>query len=126
MSAAFEYATFAGREAIEMVDAILADPRTDPVIVVLSDHGTDTGFDGRDPFGSDLNERSSNVLAVRTPDHPHLLPAKTTPINVLPRILNAYMHTDLPYHSDTTWAWDRGHSILDAVEVDTTTFQPKQ
>ena len=42
----------------------------------------------------------------------------------MPRILNAYLDTDLPYRPDTTWAWDAGHSILDAVEVDRTTFQP--
>jgi hypothetical protein len=126
VSATFSYATFAGREAIGIVDAILKDEREDPVIVVMSDHGTETGFSGRDPFGSDVNERSSNFLAVRTPGHPDLLPAGTTPINVLPRILNAYLGTNLPYHSDTTWAWDSGHSVLDAVEVDTTTFQPKR
>jgi hypothetical protein len=42
----------------------------------------------------------------------------------MPRILNAYLDTDLPYRTDTTWAWDRGHSILDAVEVDMSTFRP--
>jgi len=126
VSATFSYATYASREAIGIVDAILTDERADPVIVVMSDHGTETGFNGRDPFGSDLNERTSNFLAVRTPGHPHLLPPGTTPINVLPRILNAYIGANLPYHSDTTWAWDAGHSVLDAVEVDMTTFQPKR
>jgi hypothetical protein len=126
VEATFDYATYASRQALELVDAILANESSDPVIVIFSDHGTDTGFDGRDPFGSDLNERSSNFLAVRTPRHPHLLPAGTTPINVLPRILNAYLDTALPYHSDTTWAWDPGHSILDAVEVDRSTFRPKR
>jgi len=126
VSATFSYATFASREAVGMVDAILDDERDDPVIVVMSDHGTETGFSGRDPFGSDVNERSSNFLAIRTPGHPKLLPPGTTPINVLPRILNAYLDAELPYHSDTTWAWDAGHPVLDAVEVDLTTFQPKR
>jgi hypothetical protein len=126
LKATFEYASFVGHEAVEIVDTILRQRGDDAVIVVFSDHGTGTGFDSGDPFGSDINERSSNILAVRTPGHPNLLPAGTTPINVLPRILNAYLGTDLPYRPDTTWAWDAGHSILDAVQVDTTTFQPKR
>jgi hypothetical protein len=126
VKATFEYTSFAGHEAIEIVDTILREQGDDAVVVVFSDHGTGTGFDSGDPFGSDIDERSSNILAVRTPGHPNLLPAGTTPINVLPRILNAYLDTDLPYHPDTTWAWEAGHSVLDAVEVDTTTFQPKR
>jgi hypothetical protein len=119
LEATFEYTTFAGHEALEVVDTILANEGDDAVIVVFSDHGTGTGFD------SDLDERSSNILAVRTPGHPGLLPPGTTPINVMPRILNAYLDTDLPCLSDTSWSWEAGHSILDEVEVDTTTFQPK-
>ena len=52
VAATFDYATYASREAIGIVDAILTDEREDPVIVVMSDHGTETGFSGRDPFGS--------------------------------------------------------------------------
>jgi hypothetical protein len=124
VEAEFDYAVWAGRRATEIVDAVLANQSADTVIVVLSDHGTDTGFDGRDPFASDLDERSSNFLAVRTPGHPGLLPPGTTPINVLPRILNAYLGTELPLHADTTWAWNAGGSVLDAVEVDLGSFTP--
>jgi hypothetical protein len=124
VNATFAYTESAGRKATELIDVILSSASRETVIVVVSDHGTDTLFSGRDPLASDLNERSSNCLAVRTPSYPALLPSGTTPINVLPRILNAYLGTDLPLHSDTTWAWAAGHSILDAVQIDMATFRP--
>ena len=77
--ATFDYARFAATRATELVDAILANVSRDTVVVVMSDHGTDTQFSVDNPFASDLNERSSNFLAVRTPGHPDLLPPGTTP-----------------------------------------------
>ena len=124
VNATFAYTEFAADRATELIDSILSSASHETVIAVLSDHGPDTLFSGRDPFSSDLDERSSNFLAVRTPGHPDLLPKGTTPINVLPRILNAYLGTDLALHSDTTWAWEAGHSVLDAVQIDMTTFRP--
>jgi hypothetical protein len=124
VTATFEYATFVADRAKQAVDQILANATRETVLVVMSDHGTDTLFNAKDPLASDLNERSSNFLAVRTPDHPKLLPPGTTPINVLPRILNAYVGSNLPYQSDTTWAWKAGQSILEAVQVDLGTMEP--
>jgi hypothetical protein len=37
---------------------------------------------------------------------------------LIPKPLGA----DLAYHSDTTWAYEAGHSVLDVVEVDLNTF----
>jgi hypothetical protein len=95
---------------------------------VLSDHGSGIGFDVHDTLHSDLEERTSNLLAVRAPGRPDVLPAGTTPVNVLPRLFNAYFGTQLPLQPDTTWAW-RGDSVLDLVEIrkDPTTgsWQPR-
>jgi hypothetical protein len=116
----FDYAQFAADRTNVLLDQMLAAPQRDSVVVVFSDHGTDVGFDAFNPMGSDLNERTSVVLvlAVRSPGHPGLLPAGTTPIGVLPRILNTYLGTSLPIRSDTSWAWPRDGSLLAAVPID--------
>ena len=95
LAQAFGYATFIGSRTVELVDQIVAsDP--DAVIVVFSDHGTETQFNAGDPLGTNFDERSSNFLAARTPGQPALLPAGTTPINVLTGVLNGYFGTATP------------------------------
>jgi hypothetical protein len=118
----FGYVEFVNERTLSLVDQLV---ERDPVgvIIILSDHGSDTAFDARDPLGSDLNERSSNVFASRTPGRSGLFPDGTTPINVFPRLLNAYLGTSLPIQQDTTWTWRPGSSILDAVPIDLKALQ---
>ena len=118
----FAYVEFVNEQTLSLVDQLVErDPAG--VIIIVSDHGSDTAFDARDPLGSDLDERSSNLLASRTPGRARLFPAGTTPINVLPRLLNAYLGTSLPVQQDTTWTWRPGGSILDAVPIDLKALQ---
>ena len=118
----FDYAEFVAHRTEQMLDEVLASATRESVIFIFSDHGTDIDFDASDPLASDLDERTSIILAVRTPGHPDLLPAGTTPIGVLPRILNAYLGTSLPIRSDTIWGWPRNGSLLDAVPIDPETI----
>ena len=118
IDATFSYADFVADPTIELVDRITASTKREAVVVVFSDHGTDIHFNAADPLNSDLNERSSVVLAIRSPGRGDLLPAGTTPIGVLPRVLNAYLGTSLPLRSDTLWGWPRDGSLLDAVPLD--------
>jgi hypothetical protein len=98
------------------IDRILAGADTPPVIIVFSDHGPGTGFDPSKPLESDLVERSSNILAVYSPGHPGLFASPTTPVNILPRVFNAYLGMAVPEQPDTTFAWR--DSRLDTVAVD--------
>lgn len=117
----FDDVLFVNERTLSLVDRLI-DRSPEAVIIVMSDHGTDTGFNATNPLHSDLNERSSNLLAIRAPGRRGVFPPGTTPINVLPRVLNAYLGTTLPIQSDTTWAWPAGGSVLDAVPVDTLSF----
>jgi hypothetical protein len=114
----FDYALFISTKTLELLDRMLASVQRESVILVFSDHGTETGFDPMNPPASDLNERTSIVLALRSPGHPNLLPPGTTPIGVLPRVLNTYVGTSLPIRADTTWGWPRNGSLLDAIPID--------
>jgi hypothetical protein len=124
IDATFSYADFVADRTIELVDRIVASTKREAVVVVFSDHGTDIRFNAADPLASDLNERSSVVLAIRSPGRSGLLPAGTTPIGVLPRVLNAYLGTSLPIRSDTLWGWPRDGSLLDAVPLDLKALRP--
>jgi hypothetical protein len=124
INATFSYAAFVADRTIELVDRIIASSKRESVIVVFSDHGTDIRFNAADPLGSDLNERSSVVLAIRSPGRTGLLPAGTTPIGVLPRVLNAYLGTSLPLRADTLWGWPRDRSLLDTVPISLKALRP--
>jgi hypothetical protein len=118
----FGFSTYVGARTVALVDGILAGEDEPPVIIILSDHGPGIDFDVQDPLGSDLDDRTSNFLAILSPGQSRLLPPGTTPINVLPRVLNAYLGTSLPLQPDTLWAWRTGSSVLDLVPLDPSTL----
>jgi hypothetical protein len=108
--------TYIAGRTLDAVDRILATSKAPPVIVIFSDHGSGSGFDQARPLESDLVERSSNILAVYSPGHPGLFAAPTTPVNILPRIFDAYLGMTVPEQPDTTYAWRNGR--LDTVLVE--------
>jgi len=121
----FEFSTYVANRTVATVDTILAASPRPPVIVLFSDHGPDISFDSNDPLGSDLDHRTSNLIAVLAPGHPDLLPDDATTVNIFPIVLNAYLGTDLAIQPNTFWAWRTGSSILDFVELDPRTWKAK-
>jgi hypothetical protein len=85
--------------------AVAALVARDPgaVVILMSDHGPQEYFDPVSPSDDELNERSANLFAARTPGHPGLYPDDITLVNVLPILFNAYLGTDLPLQPNRTW-----------------------
>jgi hypothetical protein len=107
---------------IQAIDALIARATRPTTVVVWSDHGTGIGFDDSNPLASDLNERSSSFLAVRSADGAAMFRPGTTPVNVLSQILNQQFAAGLPLQPDSTWAWRERSSLLDLVAVDPRLF----
>jgi hypothetical protein len=78
------------------------------VVIVFSDHGR------RHDLG-DRDEMIRSLFLSYTPGHPGLFPIDTSPINTLPRILNAYAGLDLPLASEDSY-------VLDPLRVPTTGY----
>jgi hypothetical protein len=99
-----EQATYIGDRAIAAIDRIVeADPEA--VVVVFSDHGPGIDYEVSDPFGSGMNERTSNIMAVRSVDGAVTLADDATPINLLPAVFNAYLGESIARLPDETYAW---------------------
>jgi hypothetical protein len=113
--------TWISRATTDLVDTIQGSSGRPPVVVVMSDHGTDIDWDPNHPLDGGIGERSSNILAVTSPGHADVLPAGTTPVNILVRILDAYGLATLPIQPDATWSYRQPSDILDMVRVDPAT-----
>jgi len=80
----------------DTVTAIVERSIRPAVIVVFSDHGS--RYDA-----SDKAEHLRSLLLTRTPGHPGMFPPDSSPINVLPRILNAYVGTGISIASEESY-----------------------
>ena len=121
----FEFSTYIANRTVATVDRILAASARPPVIVLFSDHGPDISFDTHDPLSSDLDQRTSNLIALLAPGRADLVPDDATVVNIFPIVLNAYLGTDLAIQPNRFWAWRTGSSILDYVELDPRTWTAK-
>jgi hypothetical protein len=81
-----------------VIDAIesLSQRPDDPVVIVMSDHGSELNLDWGNGLGSDMRERFGTLFAARTPGRPAILPDDVTPVQVFPYLLNAYLAEDIP------------------------------
>lgn len=67
----------------------------DPVVILMSDHGSEMGLDWGNARASDLRERFSSFFAARTPGHPFLFGQEPTPVQVFPTLLDAYLSEEV-------------------------------
>ena len=78
---------------------VIAKSERPPVIIFFSDHGSRHDFDNRD-------EMLRSFFVSSTPGRPGLFPDDVTPINIIPRLLNAYAGTDLPMATEESYVVD--------------------
>jgi len=90
-------------DRVHSVLASVVEHNPEAVILVMSDHGSASQFDGSD-LNSDLDERFGNLFAARTPGRSGVFTEWETPVNVFPDLLNSYFGLKLPRRSDATWA----------------------
>ena len=95
---------FLDAQVVTLVDDIVAaDPQA--VVVVFSDHGSGAGWSETDPQKADVDLRTANLLAVRSPGHTDIVDDRSTLANLLPRLLRAYAGAGPPDIPETIYAW---------------------
>lgn len=90
---------FVDSQIVAAVDAIQDRAARPPVIVIFSDHGD--RHDLRDRV-----ESLRSLLLASTPGHPNVFPNDATPVNLLARLSNAYLGTDLALASEESFFAD--------------------
>jgi len=98
------YVAYLNGLTLAAVEDILGRSARPPVIIVMSDHGSETEVHYGDPHHPSSEERFLNLFAAYTPGHGDLFPEWATPINVLPILMNTYLGTDHPCSADRTFA----------------------
>jgi uncharacterized protein (DUF1786 family) len=78
------------------VREIQAQSAKPPVIVIFSDHGL-----RNDP--TDRDEMFRSILLAATPGRPGVFPDVASPVNILPRLRNAYTGAAVPLASEESY-----------------------
>lgn len=104
------------QEALRVVDAILANAKEPPVIILMSDHGSwfriGTDYDET----SDLRERFSTLFAASTPGRQHLFPDSVSIGQILPILFNAYLGTEIEV-PESRYFFSRTADIFELTEI---------
>jgi hypothetical protein len=99
VSALQNQVTYVNKLVLAAADEIITKSSAPPVIIVFSDHGHRHNWHDRD-------EALRSILFARTPGHSQLFPDDATPINILPRIANAYYEAGIPLASEQSYFVD--------------------
>jgi hypothetical protein len=80
---------------LEMIDGILSNSPTPPIIILQGDHGPGIFSDFNDPENTCLYERYSILNAYYLPDpRPETIPSDISPVNTFRLVLKNYLGLD--------------------------------
>ena len=96
---------------LNAIDAIIEDTNTEPLIIIVSDHGPASVWRTvRDGSGVSVRERYSNLCLIRPPSSYNVsFPEDLGLVNLFPVILNSFFGFDLEmlpdeyYHVDSRY-----------------------
>ncbi len=104
-----------------MLDSILSQSATPPVIILQGDHGPGAYLDWSSADNSCIIERTAILNAYLLPDvNEDVLYPEITPVNTFRVILNSYLGTDYPLLEDRTYmpTWDKPYEFIDVTDRD--------
>jgi hypothetical protein len=96
---------FANKKVIDAIDGILANSKTPPIILVMSDHGPASMFRFDIDSPGCVWERTGNLYALRLPGHQNdgTLYSTISPVNTFRVIFNTYFGTKLLLLEDRSY-----------------------
>jgi sulfatase-like protein len=94
----------------------------DAMVVILSDHGSESKLDWFNPTNGDLPERFASFFAARTPGL-EAFPDDVTPTNLFPILLDQLLNMDLPLTDDRYFV-SQGHWVLRTLQEIDNPFTP--
>ena len=90
--------SFINQKLMQVVDDILENSETPPIIIFQADHGSGMFIDFSSAENSCLHERFSPFAAYYLPNIDNgVIPPDITPVNLFRIIFNEYFQTDLPF-----------------------------
>jgi hypothetical protein len=105
------------RLALDAIDRIRERAGPGAAILLFSDHGSAYGLNWTDLVGSDLDERTANLVAVSMPDGSMPLADDVTLINVLSGLLNETLGAAIPEQPDEQYRFAGSLFDLEPFEV---------
>jgi hypothetical protein len=91
--------------AIAAIDEVLAGASSPPIILILSDHGSAAGVSWDDLNASDLDERTANLFAAKTPGRSGIFAPDVTLVNVFGLLTESYFGRPYDPLPNTAYRW---------------------
>lgn len=116
-----EQLIFINSEIMDMINNILTESETQPIVILMSDHGPASKFDWNQYAPGCLWERTSNFYAVLLPGHQadKIMYPSITPVNTFRVIFNTYFDTNLPLLEDQSFmmSWQQPTMNMDITNM---------
>jgi hypothetical protein len=111
-----EQMTYINHQVLTMLDGILANSKTPPIIILQGDHGPGAYWDNMSAERTCLKERFSILNAYHLPDHGNNnLYASISPVNTFRVIFNTYFNTDFDILENRNYfsLWNQPYGFID-------------
>ena len=110
---------YANQMTLAMVDKIIDNSPTPPIIIIQGDHGPGSGTDWENPANTDMHERLSILNAYYVPDDikARLYPA-ITPVNSFRLVFSGLFGADMPLLPDKSYfaTWSHPYDFIDETD----------
>jgi hypothetical protein len=101
---------------LDILDRVVQRSPT-AVVIVMSDHGSESRFVYDDALRSDVDERFGVLFAARTPGHDSLFDDDVSLVNTFPNLMNAYFEANYAELPDRFFI-SNVNGMLDLIELE--------
>jgi hypothetical protein len=109
---------FVNAQVKKVVDTILAQSATPPIIIIQADHGSGMLTDLTSLKNTCIRERFSPFAAYYLPNAPqNVIPSEMSNVNIFRIVLNEYFHVNLPLLENRQYFYKDTHTYYDFEDV---------
>ena len=114
-----EQLKYSNKKILELADLLIKNSKTDPVIILMSDHGYRSDIDWENPKDKDIRMGFNNISAFYFPEKTIKDSDMQSGVNIFRIFFNTYFDTEFPILEDKKFWYQptKPYDFIDVTEI---------